>query len=87
MLTLDIGIFNNDIDWEGVKILDQETVDIKRKIKEAIHIRRQRPTPNKDGVSNYPLFLIICCHVTTLKRVSVADEDYKKQSKAAMLQH
>ena len=31
------------IDWEGVKILDQETVDIKRKIKEAIHIRRQNP--------------------------------------------
>ena len=31
------------IDWEGVKILDQETVDIKRKIKDAIHIRRQNP--------------------------------------------
>ena len=33
---------NHEIDWEGVKILDKESVDVKRKIKEAIHIRRQR---------------------------------------------
>ena len=33
------------IDWEGVwKTFDKETVDMKTKIKEAIHIRRQRPT-------------------------------------------
>ena len=40
---------SHEIDWEGVKILDKESVDVKRKIKEAIHIRRQRPTLNRDG--------------------------------------
>ena len=40
---------NHENDWVGVKILDKESVEIKRKIKEAIHIRRQRPTLNRDG--------------------------------------
>ena len=40
---------NNEIDWERVKILDQETVvDIIRKSKEAIHIRCQHPIINRD---------------------------------------
>ena len=39
---------NNEIDWKGVKIVDHETVDIKRKFKEAIHIRRQHAILNRD---------------------------------------
>ena len=43
------------IDWEGVrKTFDQKTVDMKTKIKEAIHIRRQRPTLNRDGGYELP---------------------------------
>ena len=55
----------HEIDWEGIKILDQETGDIKRKIK-VIHNRRQRPTLNRDGDYELPAILnhLICCHVT-----------------------
>ena len=43
------------IDWEGVrKTFDQKTVHMKTKIKEAIHIRRQRPTLNRDGGYELP---------------------------------
>ena len=45
---------NHEINWEGVKILDKESVDVKRKIKEAIHIRRQRLTLNRDGGYDIP---------------------------------
>ena len=38
----------------GAKILDQETVDIKINIKEAIHIRRQRPVLKRDGGYELP---------------------------------
>jgi len=40
---------DHEIDWEGVKILDKKSIDVKRKIKEAIHIRCQRPVLNRDG--------------------------------------
>ena len=39
---------NNEIGWEGVKILDHETVGIIKKSKEAKHIRRQHPILNRD---------------------------------------
>ena len=61
----------------GVKIIDQETVDMKRKIKEVTHIRRHRSTLNK----RWGLWLI---HVTTLS-VHCYDEDYARQSKATIL--
>ena len=38
----------------GVRILDQETVDIERKIKKIIHIRRQRPVRKRDGGYELP---------------------------------
>ena len=63
----------HEIDWEGVKILDKESVDVKRKIKNAIHIRRQRPMLNRDGGYDLPAIFehllsrdyTICIHVTT----------------------
>lgn len=45
---------SHECNWEGVKNLDQGTVDIKRKINEAVHIRRQRPTLNRDGGYELP---------------------------------
>ena len=48
---------NHEIDWEGIKILDQETGDIKRKIKEVIDNRRQRSTLNRDGDYELPAIL------------------------------
>ena len=48
---------SHEIDWERIKILDQKTLDIKRKIKEVIHNRRQRPTLNRDGDYGLPATL------------------------------
>ena len=48
---------NHGIDCEGIKVLDQETGDIKRKIKEVIRNRRQRPTLNRKGDYEPPAFL------------------------------
>ena len=85
---------NQEIDWEWVKILDKESIDVKRKIKEAIHIRRQLPTLNKDGESGtmiFPPFLTTCCHVINQfaftwqrKLTLIADEDCGMQSKASL---
>ncbi|KAL9989183.1 hypothetical protein ACROYT_G003704 [Oculina patagonica] len=51
---------NHEIDWEGVKIRDKEFVDVKRKIKEVIHIRRQHPTLNRDGCYDLPAIFVVC---------------------------
>ena len=63
---------NNEIDWERLKILDQETVDIITKSKEAIHIRHQYPILNRAGGYDLPgIFnhllsrdLFMCCDKT-----------------------
>lgn len=52
---------NDELDWEEVKILQQETVDINRKIKE-------KNSKMKIGGLNYPRLLILCFHVTTLRQ-------------------
>ena len=55
---------NHEIELEGVKILDKESMDIKRKIKEVMHIRRQHPTLDGDG--GYELLVtfnhLLSCH-------------------------
>ena len=51
---------NDELDWEEVKILQQETVDINRKVKE------KTLKINEDKGLNYPRLLILCFHVTTL---------------------
>ena len=51
----------------GAKILDQETVDIERNIKEAIHIRRQRPVLKRDG-GYEPLAIFNDLHYMTSSR-------------------
>ncbi len=55
------SLANHEIDWKGVKILNKESVDVQRKIKEAIHIY-QTSTP-KAGAMIYPPILTICRHV------------------------
>ena len=78
----------HEIDWEGIKILDQETGDIKRKIKKVIHNRRQRPTLNRDGDYELPA---ISNHLLSRDKFPrqhcafTADEDCVIQSKATRL--
>lgn len=48
----------------GAKILDQETVDIKRNIKEAIHTRRQRSVLKRDGGYELPAIFNALHYVT-----------------------
>ncbi|XP_078361564.1 uncharacterized protein LOC144645923 [Oculina patagonica] len=83
---------NLQIDWEGVKILDKESVEVKRKIKEAIHIRRQRPTLNRDR--GYDLLAIFDHLLSRIKQfaftrqcelILIADEDCAIQSKASLI--
>ena len=69
-----------------MKILDQEKVDIKRKIKEAIHIGRQLLTLNGDGSFELPA---IFTHLlsgdykfTRKPGAFIAHEDFAIQSKA-----
>ena len=51
------------MDWEDVQILGHSPVDIRRKIKEVICIRRHRPALNRDGGYDLPPSTTTCCHV------------------------
>ena len=56
---------NHEIDWKGIKMLDQETVDIKRKLKLRPSISDASIQPSIEmGVENFLWFSIICHHVT-----------------------
>ena len=56
----------HEIDWEAVSILDKEPWQQQRKILEAIHIRRERPSMNRDqGYELTPIFDPLFPPVTT----------------------
>ena len=55
------------IDWENVKIIGKEEQWMKRKIKEAIAIRRDRPSLNRDqGWDLPPIFNSLLSHDLTI---------------------
>ena len=57
----------HDIDWENVKIVGKEEHWMKRKIKEAITIRREKPSLNRDqGWDLPPIFCNLLSHDLTL---------------------
>ena len=55
------------IDWKNVKILEREQHEMKRKIKEAIHIRKRKPALNRDlGIDLPPIYqLFLSCVALT----------------------
>ena len=56
---------NHEIDWKGITILDQETVDIKRKLKLRPSLSDASIQPSIEmGVKNFLRFCIISRHVT-----------------------
>ncbi len=44
----------HNINWDSTRIIDRETEYFPRKVREAIHIRRQRPEMNRDGGLELP---------------------------------
>jgi hypothetical protein len=55
------------IDWEGVKVIGKEDNWAKRKIKEAIAIRKNKPSLNRDqGWDLPPIFCSLLSHDLTL---------------------
>ena len=61
---------NHEIDWKGIKFLDQETVDIKRKLKLRPSLSDASIQPSIEmGVKNFPQFLSLA--VTWLIHMTV----------------
>ena len=57
----------HEIDWENVKIIGKESQWMKRKIKEAIAIRRDKPSLNRDqGWDLPPIFNSLLSHDLTM---------------------
>lgn len=47
----------HEIDWDAVRIVEQEPLDFPRKVREALHIRRQKPQMNRDaGLELSPVY-------------------------------
>ena len=57
----------HEIDWENVKVIGKEEHWVKRKVKEAIAIRRDRPSLNRDqGWELPPIFNSLLSHDLTM---------------------
>ena len=43
-----VGASGHKIDWDNIKVLDREPKDFPRRVREAIHIRKETPRLNRD---------------------------------------
>ena len=70
----------HSINWDGVKVIDQESSEIKRKIKEAISIRRHHPKLNRDGgyeLSKAYNGVIAAAHQAVSRSTNQSDEVFR----------